>query len=146
MKNILLKSFAGAGLLVFTLGASAQDRDRDRDRDNDSYYRARESRFSDQRWRARIFDEVREDVQHVQQTTWPGGGDEYRLNVTEDQLNQLQSKLANHVYDEGQLDQVIEAVGRVASYNRMAPRDRDILTDDVSRLRDYREHHSDWAR
>lgn len=146
MNNTLLKSFAGAGLLIFTLGVNAQDRDRDRDRGSDSFYSTRESRYNDQRWRARLFDDVREDVLHVQQTTWPSGGDEYRLNATEDQLNQLQSKLANHVYDEGQLDQVIEALGRVASYNRMAPRDRDILNDDVSRLRNYREHHADWAR
>ena len=142
MKNILLRSLAGAGLLVFSLSASPQDRDRDRD--SESYYRTRDTRFSDQRWRVRIFDDVREDVRHVQQVTWPGGGDEYRLNATEDQLDQLQSKLANHVYDESQLDQVIDALGRVASYNRMAPRDRDILSDDISRLREYREHHADW--
>jgi hypothetical protein len=41
---------------------------------------------------------------------------------------------------------VIDALGRVASYNRMTPRDRDILDDDVSRLREYRDHHADWLR
>ncbi len=82
----------------------------------------------------------------MQSATWPTGGDEYRLSATMDQLNQLQSKLANHVYDEASLDQVIDALGRVASYNRMAPRDRDMLNDDISRLRNYREHHADWDR
>jgi hypothetical protein len=28
----------------------------------------------------------------------------------------------------------------------MRPRDRDILNDDLSRLRDYRDHHADWDR
>jgi len=41
---------------------------------------------------------------------------------------------------------VIDALGRVASYNRMNPRDRDILNDDVARLREYRDHHADWMR
>jgi len=34
---------------------------------------------------------------------------------------------------------VIDALGRVASYNRMPPGDRDILNDDLSRLRERRE-------
>jgi hypothetical protein len=142
MKSILLSSVAGAGLLVFSLTAIAQDRDRD----NDSYHSDRDARFNDQHWRGRLFDDVRQDVQHVQTVTWPGGGDEYRLSATIDQLNQLQAKLADHVYDQSQLDQVIDALGKVASYNRMAPRDRDILNDDISRLRNYREHHADWDR
>ena len=65
---------------------------------------------------------------------------------TVDELNQLQSKLANHVYDERELDDVIETLGRVASFNRMAPRDRDILNDDIARLREYRDRHADWDR
>jgi hypothetical protein len=142
MKSILLSSVAGAGLLVFAMTAAAQDRPRD----DDSYHSERKARFNDQHWRGRLFDDVRQDVQHVQSVTWPGGGDEYRLSATMDQLNLLQTKLADHVYDESRLDQVIDALGRVASYNRMAPRDRDILNDDITRLRDYRDHHADWDR
>ena len=144
MGRLLLSSVAGAGLVLFSMTAAAQDRERDRD--DDSYRSERDARFNDQHWRGRLFDDVRQDVQHVQSATWPGGGDEYRLSATIDELNQLQAKLADHVYDESQLDQVIDALGRVASYNRMAPRDRDILSDDVSRLRSYREHHADWDR
>ena len=93
-----------------------------------------------------MFERVKDDVEHVREVTWPGGGDDYRLDKTVGELNELQGKLANHVYDERQLDDVIETLGRVASYNRMAPRDRDILNDDISRLREYREHHADWNR
>jgi hypothetical protein len=77
---------------------------------------------------------------------WPGGGDQYRLGKTIDKLNQLQGKLASHVYDERDLDDVIGVLARVVSDNRMAPPDRDILSDDLSRMRDYREHHADWDR
>ena len=93
-----------------------------------------------------MFERVREDVEHVRAVTWPGGGDEYRLGRTVEELNELQGKLANHVYDERELDDVIRALGRVTSFNRMAPRDRDILNDDVGRLREFREHHADWER
>jgi hypothetical protein len=93
-----------------------------------------------------LFDDVREDLQHVQAVTWPGGGDRYRLDRTVAELNQLQSKLASHVYDERDLDDVIAVMSRVVSDNRMAPRDRDILSDDLSRMREYREHHADWDR
>jgi hypothetical protein len=141
-KSILFSSVAGAGLLVFSLTAVAQDQPRD----DDSYHGDRDARFHDEHWRGRLFDDVRLDLQHVQAVTWPGGGDTYRLDRTVGELNDLQSKLANHVYDERQLDQVIASLGMVASYNRMAPRDRDILNDDISRLRDYRDHHADWDR
>jgi hypothetical protein len=141
MKNILFSSIAGAGLLIFSLTATAMAQDRD----SDAYHHDRDAYFQGDNWHMRLFDRVREDVQHVQEVTWPGGGDQYRLDKTMDQLNDLQSKLANRVYDETELDRVIDTLGRVASYNRMAPRDRDILNDDISRLREYRDHHADWV-
>src|ERR1700722_4866653 len=139
MKSILLNSLAGAGLLVFSMTASAQDLPRD----DDSYHSERDARFHDDHWRGHLFEDVRRDVEHVRAVTWPGGGDEYRLGATADELNQLQNKLADHVYDERQLDQVIGALSRVVADNHMSPRDRDILNEDMSRLRDYREHHAD---
>jgi hypothetical protein len=143
MKSTLLKSLAGAGLLVFSLStvATAQDHDRD-----DSYRTERDARFHGEHWRGRLFETVRQDVEHVREVTWPSGGDNYRLDRTVDELNQLQAKLANHVYDERDLDDVIGVLTRVVADNHMAPRDRDILTDDLSRMRDYREHHADWDR
>ena len=141
-KNILINGLAGAGLLVFSLTAVAQNRPRD----EDSYHSDRDARFHDEHWRGRLFDDIREDVQHVQAVTWPSGGDSYRLDRTVSELNQLQSKLASHVYDERDLDDVIGVLSRVVSDNRKTPRDRDILSDDLSRLRDYRDHHADWDR
>jgi hypothetical protein len=140
MKRILLSSVAGAGLLVFSLTAVAQDRDRD------SYYSERDAYFHEQQWKMHFFERVKQDVEHVRAVTWPEGRDQYRLDRTVDQLSELQSKLADHVYDGRDLDDVIDVLTRVVTDNRMAGRDRDVLSDDLSRLRDYREHHDDWGR
>ena len=141
-RNILFSSVAGAGLLIFSLAAPVAAQDRD----PDTYHTDRDAYFHDQQWRGHLFERVKDDVEHVREVTWPSGGDTYRLDKTVDELNQLQSKLANHVYDEPELDDVIGALGRVASFNRMAPRDRDILNDDIARMREYRERHADWDR
>jgi hypothetical protein len=123
-------------LLVFSLAATAQDRPRD----DDSYHSDRDARFHDEHWRGHLFEDVRQDVEHVRAVTWPSGGDNYRLAA----LNQLQGNLADHVYDERDLNNVIGVLSRVVNDNRMSPNDRDILNDDLSRLRDYREHHAAW--
>jgi hypothetical protein len=141
-KRILLNSLAGAGLLIFSWTATAQDRPRD----DDSYHSDRDARFHDQHWRGHLFEDVRQDVEHVRATTWPSGGDNYRLDNTIAALNQLQGKLADRVYDERDLTDVIGVLTRVVSDNRMAPRDPDILNDDLNRLREYRDHHADWER
>jgi hypothetical protein len=143
MTRILLSSIAGAGLFLFSFCAGAQDRLGQ----DQIYHSDRDVYFHGEHWRARVFERVREDVEHVRSTTWPsGGGDEYRLDKTVSELNELQDKLAHRSYDEHELDDVIASLGKVASYNRMPSRDRDILNDDVNRLREYREHHADWVR
>jgi hypothetical protein len=143
MNRVLLSSIAGAGLCLFSLTGRAQDRLGQ----DQIYHSDRDTYFQGEHWRARVFERVRQDVEHVRSTTWPsGGGDEYRLDKTVHELNDLQDKLSKHDYDERQLGEVIASLGKVASYNKMPPRDRDILTDDVNRLREYREHHADWDR
>jgi hypothetical protein len=141
MKKMILFSAAGAGFLLLSLAPTLAAQDRD----HDAYSQDRDAYFHGEHWHTRLFDRVREDVQHVRASTWPsGGGDDYRLDRTMGELNELQGKFANHVYDETQLDDVIRALGRVASFNRMSPGDRDLLNDDIARLRDFRDHHEDW--
>ncbi len=140
MRHILLKLSAGACLLVFGAGLGmAQDRDRD-----SSWYQSRNSFFHEQHWKAHLFQRVREDLDRVQSSTFPGGGDEYRIVRTKQELGDLQAKLAENRYDQPQLDDVIAGMQRVIDSNKLAPRDRDMLSDDLSRMRDYREHHADW--
>ncbi len=142
MRKFVVRSLAGAAVLALSLTASAQYRDRD----FDGYHGDRDGYFRDEGWRARIFERVRIDVEHVRSVTWPGRGDQYRLGHTIEELNELQGKLARGVFDRHELDDVIGALARVVRDNRMAPRDRDILGDDLARLREYREHHEGWGR
>ena len=146
MQRALFRSVLGTGLLLCGLTAGlAQDRDHDRDRD-DSWYQTREQFYRGEHWRPRLFERVREDLDRVQSTTFPVSGDEYRLVRTKRELSELQDKLAAGRYDQPELDQVIAAMQRVVSSNKLSPRDRDVLNDDLNRLRDYREHHDRWQR
>jgi hypothetical protein len=121
------------------------DRDRDRPRDNDFYYRDRESWFRGDNWRSMFFQRIRQDLDHVTSGAFPFSGDRARLARTQMELDELQAKLARGFYDERELDEVIGAMQTVVSANRMSPRDRDMLTDDLSRLRDFRVRHDDFG-
>ena len=123
-----------------------RDRDRDRDRDFDAYHRDRDDWFRGDQWRQRFFQRIREDVEHVRSETFPGGGDQFRLQRTLQELDELQDKLARGRYDERELNDVMDALGRVVRDNRLAPRDRDMLNDDLARMREFRERHGEWAR
>jgi hypothetical protein len=35
---------------------------------------------------------------------------------------------------------------KVVDSNKLSPRDREMLADDLNRMRDYREHHENWNR
>ena len=140
MRHIFLRSAVGAALLFSGLTAiSAQDRD-------DNYYSRRNAFFHEEHWQARLFQRVRDDLNEIQATTFPASRDELRIVRTKEELGQLQEKLADHRYDAGQLDDVIAGVQRVIDSNKLSGRDREMLSDDVSRMREYREHHEDWDR
>jgi hypothetical protein len=90
-----------------------------------------------------LFERVRADLDHVQTVAF-SDGDEYRIVRTKQQVDELQGKLAEGKYDQPELDEVVASLGRVLADNRLSPRDRDMLNDDLSRVRDYRAHHGDW--
>jgi hypothetical protein len=111
------------------------------DGDWDRWHEARRDWGRGSEWRGRIFERVREDLDHVQAETFPGGGDQFRLGQARHELDELQSKLTAGRYDEDELDDVIGALRNVVRGNRMSPRDRDVLADDLDRLGDFRERH-----
>jgi hypothetical protein len=133
MAQKILRALLGVGLLVFGIAvATAQDRDRDRD---DSFYQSRDSFYRGEHWRGRLFQRVREDVDRVQASTFPVSTDEFRLAKTKHELDELQDQLAAGHYDERELDDVISALQRVVTSNKLSGRDRDMLTDDLSHMR-----------
>ena len=141
MRRLLLRSIMGSGVLLLGLTAYSQDRDRDRDRDEDRYHRVQRG---EDWWRGRRFERVREDLDHGQSVTFPFSADQYRLNRVKQELNELQAKLAENRYDQPELDDVISAMQRVVSDNHLSGRDRELLNDDLSRLRAFREHHDGY--
>jgi hypothetical protein len=135
MRKIFLSVAAPAALFILAGAALAQ---------NPDWYQQREERWKGEAWRAHMFSQIREDLDHIQSKTFPVGRDEYRLVRTKQELNELQSDLDAHRYSEAKLDEVIGTMQRVVADNRMSGRDRDILNDDLNRLRDYRTHHEEW--
>jgi hypothetical protein len=120
--------------------------DRDRAyRDDDVYHRDRDDRFRGEDWRQRFFERIREDVDHVQSGAFPFGADQYRLARTRQELDELQGKLGAGRYDQRELDEVIAALDRVVRDNRLSYRDRDVLNDDLNRLREFRARHNDYG-
>ena len=136
MRNILRISVVGAAIAVLVGIAAAQGSD---------WYHQREERYRGEHWRARMFTEIREDLNHVQTTAF-SGREEYRIARTKQKLDTLQSDLRAGRYSETALDEVIGSMRRLVADNRLTPRDRDILNDDLHRLQQYRDHHDRWGR
>jgi len=140
MRTFLGRALAIASLLTFTVGVSAVAQD------NDEWYHNRDSFYHGEHWKARMFERIRDDVDHVQSTTFPASRDEFRLVRVKQELGELQNKMANREYDQPALDDVVHSLERVVQSNRLSDRDRDMLNDDLTHLRDYRAHHEGWDR
>jgi hypothetical protein len=140
MKHTLWSNITCAGLLIFSLAvgqAVAQYED------IDSWHQTRDQFFAGNDWRMHMFDRIREDLNHVQDGAF-GKRDEDRIVQTKDRLSDLQSKMAAGRYDQPELNDVISSLERVVADNRLSPRDRDMLSDDLNRVRDYNAHHDNW--
>ncbi len=136
MKHVLLKSLASSTLLLFAVTAGAQDRDRD-----DRYeHQSRDEGW----WRGRLFERVREDLDHVQAVTREFSPDQYRLVKVKAELNELQRKYEARGYDSQEMDDVVAALQHVVTDNHLSSRDRDMLSDDLTRLRAFQDHHDGY--
>ena len=51
--------------------------------------------------------------------------------MTKEKVSKLQDKMAAGKYDQPDLDEVIANLEQVVADNRVAPRDRDMLADDI---------------
>ena len=142
MKSVLRRAIAVGSVLAFSCAISMVAQNQD----HDEWYHNRDSFYHGEHWRARLFERVRDDIDHVQSTTFPVSRDEFRLVKVKQELNELQDKLANGQYDQPELDDVIHALQRVVASNKLSDRDRDMLNGDLDHLRDYRAHHEGWDR
>ena len=136
MKRFFIGTTVVSGLLFAIVPAFCQDHDRDRDRD--SYYsQNRDENF----WKGRLFDRIRDDIDRAQSNTPTFSSDEFRLARVKQELNELQRDASTGRFENKDLDDVMNALHRVVADNRMPERDRKLLSDDLDRLQDYKEHH-----
>ena len=120
-------------LACFAFSAAAQD-----------WYHDRDARYQDEQWRGHVFEHVRSDLDNIWSAASARQKERHRLDRTKQELTELQGKMENGRYDEAELNDVIDSLKKSANDHRLSQRDREVLSDDVSRLRDYREHHDHW--
>jgi hypothetical protein len=131
MKRNFTAALTLAGLL--TLSAGAQD-----------WYHDRDARFQGQQWKAQVFTEVRTDLDHVWSARNASENENVRLEKTKQELTKMQADLDQGRFDNGILNDVIDSIRKSADDQRLAPRDRAVLTDDLARLKDYQDNYKHW--
>jgi len=129
-----MQRFLTIGVIMTALALTAVAQD---------WYHEREERFRGEQWRAHVFVHVRSDLEHV----WSGRASDKerkRIERTEEELTKMQADLDQGRFDNGILNDVIDSIRKSANDDRLAPRDRDVLADDLVRLKDYQDHHNHW--
>ena len=101
------------------------------------WYHDREARYQGDQWRAQIFAEVRSDLDHIWSARGASEKENARLDRTKEELTKMQADLDQGRFDNGLLNDVIDSIKKSANDERLAPRDRDVLSDDLNRLHDY---------
>jgi hypothetical protein len=126
--------FLTTGVLMVALALSAAAQD---------WYHDREERYEGEQWRPHIFTQVKADLEHV----WSGHAadkERTRIERTEQELTKMQADLDQGRFDNGLLNDVIDSLRKSANDERLPERDRAVLADDVTRLKDYQDHHKNW--
>ena len=125
-----------AGLILaacVTLSGLAQD-----------WYHDRDARYQDEQWRSQVFTQVRSDLDHIWSARGASEKEDARLERTKEELTELQAKLDHGQFDNGTLNDVIDSIRKSANDQRLAPRDRAVLSDDLNRLHDYQLNYKTW--
>jgi hypothetical protein len=108
------------------------------------WYHDRDARFQGEQWKPQVFTEVRSDLDHVWSARGASEKENVRLEKTKEELAELQAKLDHGQFDNGTLNDVIDSIRKSSNDQRLAPRDRAVLADDVSRLKDYQSNYKHW--
>jgi hypothetical protein len=132
MKRFWTASFVVA---VLAAGAVAQD-----------WYNERAGRFRGEEWRPHVFDYVRTDLEHIWSAANAKDRERARLDKTKEELYKMQADLNQGRFDNGLLNDVIDSLQKSSNDDRLAPQDRQILADDLIRLKDYQKNHNHWRR
>ena len=110
------------------------------------WYHERDERYRDEHWRSQLFLQVRSDLDHIWSARHASDRERRRLDKTREELTQLQEDLNHGRWDNGILNDVIDSIQKSANDDRLSPRDRDVLSDDLRRLKDYQYDHNHGRR
>jgi opacity protein-like surface antigen len=127
-----MKRFLTAAAIIVALAMSAFAQD---------WYHEREERFRGEQWRAHVFMHVKTDLEHV----WSGRASDKertRIEKTEQELTKMQADLDQGRWDNGILNDVIDSIRKSANDDRLPQRDREVLADDLVRLKDFQDRHN----
>jgi hypothetical protein len=108
------------------------------------WYHDREERYRGDQWRPHVFSEVRQDLDHIWSARFASEKENARLDKTKEELTKMQADLDQGRFDNGLLNDVIDSIRKSADDQRLSPRDREVLNDDLNRLHDYQLHHNHW--
>jgi len=94
-----------------------------------------------------LFDKVRIDLDHASRYPYASRADVERFDLARRDLFDFASRFDEGRYERHELDKAIGRLERVVGHNSLDPRDRGNLSDDLRRMKDFREfhnHHGDW--
>src|SRR5579885_1723155 len=109
------------------------------------WYHERDERYRGEEWHHHVFAYVRHDLEHIWSARNASEKEDRRLERTKEELTKMQADLDQGRWDNGLLNDVIDSLRKSANDDRLSPRDRDVLNDDVNRLHDYQRNHKHWA-
>jgi len=124
-------STVALAMMFFALSTAAQD-----------WYHDRDARYNGDQWRARVFAEIRADLDHVWSARQAAHKERQRLDRTKQELTDLQAKLEHGEWDNGHVNDVIDSLRKSADDERLSERDRAVLNDDVIRLKNLQDEHN----
>jgi hypothetical protein len=128
-----MRRIFSAGVIVAALAFSAAAQD---------WYHEREERFRGEEWRPHIFMHVKTDLDHVWSAVRASDQERKRLERTKEELSQMQGDLDQGRWDNGILNDVIDSIRKSSNDERLSERDRGVLADDVTRLKESQDQHN----
>ena len=132
MQNRTRWSLVAFGILALAAGASAQYRGRDDRSYRGDYGGGRMS------YKREPLDGVRTDLERAARDMfYISRGEMKRFNKVRQEIGEFQGKWARGRFDKGELDDVIGRLKHMVDKNRLQQRDRDLLMDDLGRLRGF---------
>jgi opacity protein-like surface antigen len=122
---------AGVILAALAFSAAAQD-----------WYHDRDERYHGNDWRPHVFQHVRTDLDHIWSAGRASDKERTRIERTKEELTQMQADLNQGRWDNGILNDVIDSIRKSSNDDRLAHRDRAVLADDVTRLKEFQDQHN----